>query len=69
MRTGKNASDEEIAQELGLSEDELTTWQSQLKVTNVVSLNEYLEQVRNRSWMRGEIPILSSRKIRLRKKN
>ena len=37
MRTGKNASDEEIAQELGLSEDELTTWQSQLKVTNIVS--------------------------------
>ena len=51
MRTGKNASDEEIAQELGLSEDELTTWQSQLKVTNIVSLNEYLEQeCGNRSW-------------------
>ena len=44
MRTGKNASDEEIAFELGVSEDEYMTWQSQLKVTNVVSLNEYLEQ-------------------------
>ena len=44
MRTGKNASDEEIAVELGVSEDEYMTWQSQLKVTNVVSLNEYLEQ-------------------------
>lgn len=43
-RTGKIASDEEIAQELGLSESELLTWQSQLKVTNVVSLNEYIEQ-------------------------
>ncbi|MCR5355376.1 MAG: sigma-70 family RNA polymerase sigma factor, partial [Lachnospiraceae bacterium] len=44
MRTGKTASDEEIAEELGLSGDELLDWQSQLKVTNVVSLNEYVEQ-------------------------
>jgi RNA polymerase sigma factor for flagellar operon FliA len=44
MRTGKTASDEEIAQELGVSEDELISWQSQLKVTNVVSLNEFEEQ-------------------------
>ncbi|MDD6193183.1 MAG: sigma-70 family RNA polymerase sigma factor, partial [Lachnospiraceae bacterium] len=43
-RTGKNATDEEIAAELGVSEDELIDWQSQLKVTNVVSLNEYVEQ-------------------------
>ena len=38
MRTGKTASDEEIAVELGVSEEELLSWQSQLKVTNVVSL-------------------------------
>ncbi|MCR5143977.1 MAG: FliA/WhiG family RNA polymerase sigma factor [Lachnospiraceae bacterium] len=44
MRTGKNATDEEVAEELGLSGDELLDWQSQLKVTNVVSLNEYVEQ-------------------------
>ena len=44
LRTGKTASDEEIAEELGLSGDELLDWQSQLKVTNVVSLNEYVEQ-------------------------
>lgn len=44
MRTGKNATDEEIAAELGVSDDELLDWQSQLKVTNVVSLNEYVEQ-------------------------
>lgn len=44
MRTGKTATDEEIAAELGLSEDELVDWQSQLKVTNVVSLNEFVEQ-------------------------
>ena len=43
MRTGKAATDEEIAMELGVSEDELTSWQSQLKVTNVVSLSEFEE--------------------------
>jgi RNA polymerase sigma factor for flagellar operon FliA len=43
MRTGKSASDEELAKELGLTEDELGNWQSQLKVTNVVSLNEFEE--------------------------
>ena len=43
MRTGKTASDEEIAIELGVSEEELLSWQSQLKVTNVVSLTEFEE--------------------------
>ena len=44
MKTGKTALDEEIAGELGVSEDEYLNWQSQLKVTNVVSLNEFVEQ-------------------------
>ena len=44
MKTGKTALDEEIASELGVSEDEYLNWQSQLKVTNVVSLNEFVEQ-------------------------
>jgi RNA polymerase sigma factor for flagellar operon FliA len=44
MRTGKTAMDDEIAAELGVSEDELSSWQSQLKITNVVSLNEFEEQ-------------------------
>lgn len=44
MRTGKNASEEEIAREIGITEDELSVWQSQLKITNIVSLNEYVEQ-------------------------
>lgn len=43
MRTGKTASDEEIALELGVSDEELVNWQSQLKVTNVVSLSEFEE--------------------------
>lgn len=42
--TGRNAQDKEIARELGVSEEELTSWQSQLKVTNLVSLNEYVDQ-------------------------
>lgn len=43
MRTGKNASDEELARELSISEEELLNWQSQLNITNVVSLNEFEE--------------------------
>lgn len=43
MRTGRSATDEELAKELGLSEEELYNWQSQMKVTNVVSLNEFEE--------------------------
>lgn len=42
--TGKTASDEAIAQKLGISDSEYADWQNQLKVTNVVSLNEYIEQ-------------------------
>ena len=42
--TGKNASDEEIAEKIGISQDEYNEWQSQLKITNVVSLNEFMEQ-------------------------
>lgn len=41
---GRNATDEEIAGGLGITEDEYLEWQSQMKITNVVSLNEYLEQ-------------------------
>lgn len=43
-KTGHNATDEEIATELGLTEEELLNWQSQLKITNLVSLNDYVEQ-------------------------
>lgn len=42
--TGRNASDEEIAVGLGITGDEYLEWQSQMKITNVVSLNEYMEQ-------------------------
>ena len=42
--TGKSATDEEIAKALGISEDEYLDWQSQMKITGLVSLNEYMEQ-------------------------
>lgn len=53
MQTGKTALDEEIAKELGVSGDELSEWQSQLKITNVVSLNEFIEQ--------GTEPVMDAR--------
>ncbi|WP_026524316.1 FliA/WhiG family RNA polymerase sigma factor [Butyrivibrio sp. MB2005] len=41
---GHPASDSEIAAKLGISEDEYLNWQNQMKVTGVVSLNEFMEQ-------------------------
>lgn len=43
-RKGGNATDEEIAEELGLSDKEMIEWQTDLNMTNVVSLNEFVEQ-------------------------
>lgn len=40
---GRAATDEEIAKSLGISEDEYVTWQSQMKITGVVSLDEFME--------------------------
>lgn len=53
MRTGKNATDEQVAGELGLEQEELMEWQSRLKITNVISLNEFLEQ--------GQEPVMDAR--------
>lgn len=41
--TGHVATDEDIAKELGISEDELLEWQGQTKSTNLISLDEYTE--------------------------
>lgn len=41
---GRSATDAEIAVSLGITEEEYLEWQSQMKITNVVSLNEFLEQ-------------------------
>lgn len=42
--TGKTATDEEVALALGISDEEYASWQSQMKVTNVVSLDDFVEQ-------------------------
>lgn len=44
QETGHAAGDEEIARALGISDDEYVDWQSQMKITSLVSLNEYIEQ-------------------------
>ncbi len=41
---GRSATDEEIAAGLGIKEEEYLEWQSQMKITNVVSLNEFMDQ-------------------------
>ncbi len=43
-REGRPATDEEIAAALGITGDEYLDWQGQMKVTGVVSLNEFMEQ-------------------------
>lgn len=41
---GYCATDQEVADKLGISEEEYIDWQGQMKITNLISLNEYLEQ-------------------------
>ena len=41
--TGRAATDEEIAKKLGISDDEYAAWQSQMKITGIVSLDEFME--------------------------
>ena len=42
--SGHVATDTEIAARMNISEDEYLNWQGQMKVTNIVSLNEFMEQ-------------------------
>lgn len=41
---GRIATDEEIAFGLGITDEEYAEWQSKMKITNIVSLNEFIEQ-------------------------
>jgi len=43
-RTGRLATDEEIAEELGITLDDLCNMQNETKVSNIISLDEYMEQ-------------------------
>jgi RNA polymerase sigma factor for flagellar operon FliA len=40
---GRVATGDEIAEALGITEDEYADWQSQMKITGVVSLDEFME--------------------------
>lgn len=40
---GRQATDEELATELGITKDEYLTWQGQANITNLVSLDEFME--------------------------
>lgn len=42
--TGRSATDVEVARALGISDEEYLDWQSQMKITSLVSLNEYMDQ-------------------------
>ncbi|MDD3172583.1 MAG: FliA/WhiG family RNA polymerase sigma factor [Herbinix sp.] len=44
IKYGRAANDEEIAVELDITVDELETWQNQTKITNIISLDEFMEQ-------------------------
>ena len=42
--SGREASMQELAEELGISLDELDDWQNQTQMNTIMSLDEYLEQ-------------------------
>ncbi|NLJ96307.1 MAG: FliA/WhiG family RNA polymerase sigma factor [Clostridiales bacterium] len=41
---GKNYTDEDLAKEMNITVEELDDWQNQTKITNIISLDEFLEQ-------------------------
>lgn len=43
-RHGRNVTDQDVAEELNLTIEELEDWQSQTNITNIISLDEFLEQ-------------------------
>jgi RNA polymerase sigma factor for flagellar operon FliA len=44
LEHGRAGTDEEVANEIGITSEELANWQNQTKVTNLISLDEFLEQ-------------------------
>lgn len=44
QKNARAATDAELAEYIGISENEFMDWQNQVKADNMVSLNEYLEQ-------------------------
>ncbi len=44
IKYGRAASEEEVAKELEITQDELESWQCQTNITNVISLDEFMDQ-------------------------
>ncbi len=44
IKYGRSVNDEEVAKELDISLEELENWQNQTKITNIISLDEFMEQ-------------------------
>lgn len=44
FKYGRMANDEEVAKELDITVDEFENWQNQTKVTNIISLDEFMDQ-------------------------
>jgi RNA polymerase sigma factor for flagellar operon FliA len=44
IKYGRNVNEDEVAKELDISVEELENWQNQTKVTNIISLDEFMEQ-------------------------
>jgi RNA polymerase sigma factor for flagellar operon FliA len=42
--TGRSATDEEVANALGITQEDYMDWLSDMKVSGVISLNEYMDQ-------------------------
>lgn len=43
IQNGKVANEEELAQEIGITEEELLVWRGQTNISNVISLDEFVE--------------------------
>ena len=44
IKYGRSVNDDEVAKELDISVEELENWQNQTKITNIISLDEFMEQ-------------------------
>lgn len=62
-RTGRFATDEEVAKELNITEDELCDLQNETKMTNIISLDEYMEQGETRVEPRADKDYMQPEKV------
>lgn len=43
LKFGRTATNEELANEIGITEEEFLTWQGQTNITNIISLDEFVD--------------------------